>query len=157
GLGLTISAQLISLMDGRIWVESDIGKGSNFHFVINLGLAAAAPTPATPSDLEGLAVLVVDDNATNRRILDEILRQWRMHPVLVESGAAGLEDMQRAWEAGQPFPLVLFDHVMPEMDGLEFARRVRERGEFHNCQMVLLSSVFAADHVARCRDLNIGR
>src|SRR5207247_367847 len=84
GLGLAISSHLVAMMGGRIWVESALGRGSTFHFTVRFGLAdsVAGPAPAPTVRLDGLAVLVVDDNATNRRILEEVLRNWRMRPTL---------------------------------------------------------------------------
>src|SRR5262249_21657212 len=127
GLGLTISQQLVTLMDGRIWVESEVGKGSTFRFNARFGLAreAAERRVVRPISLHELPVLVVDDNATNRRIFEEMLRNWGMRPVVADSGQAALAALERAAEAGEPFPLVLLDGHMPEMDGFAVASQVR--------------------------------
>src|SRR5262249_28440931 len=118
GLGLTISSQIVALMGGRFWVESELDKGSKFHFTARLGVQQApsqSKAMRRPEALLNLPVLVVDDNATNRRILQEMLTNWRMKPAVVDSGRAALAEMARAVEAGDPFPLVLLDAMMPEM------------------------------------------
>jgi CheY-like chemotaxis protein len=129
GLGLTISRQLVELMGGKIWVESMVGQGSTFHFTVRLGRAQApaAPTPAHPSQLHGLRVLVVDDNATNRRILHALLGSWQAQPTLAGSAQEALALLHQASAHGQPFPLILTDAHMPEMNGLEATARIRQR------------------------------
>jgi PAS domain S-box-containing protein len=158
GLGLAISAQLVRLMAGRVWVESQEGKGSTFHFAARLGLSTKSVARQAPGDLsrlQNLPVLVVDDNATNRNLLRVLLTNWGMKPTLVESGRQALDVMQRAATDGRPFAVVLLDHMMPEMDGLVLAEEIRRQPHLAGAVLMMLSSADRRQTAARCRELGV--
>lgn len=158
GLGLSIATQLVQHMGGRIWVESTLGKGTTFHFTVRMPVRHT-PAPnvrhADLSELEGLRVLVVDDNTVNRRILREMLSHWRMQPSVVASGAAAIVEMLRAAHAGTPFPLVILDGMMPEMDGFMVVEKIREHAELSGATLMMLTSGMPAGAVARCGELGV--
>ena len=135
GLGLAISRQLVELMAGAIGAESELGRGSTFWFTVELPVAVAK-TPSPPRDLEGLYVLVVDDNATNREILERRLVSWRMHCETAADGNEGLERVRARAVEGRPYDLVLLDHHMPGLDGVGVARALSGEGP----PVILLSS-----------------
>jgi PAS domain S-box-containing protein len=158
GLGLSIASHLIHKMHGKIWIESKVGEGTTFHFTARLGVRdTPAPTVkhADARDLAGLRTLVVDDNAVNRRILREMLVNWRMSPTVVESGQAGLDEMLRAAKSDSAYELVLLDAIMPKMDGFALAEKIKEQPELAGATVMMLSSAMPAGSTARCATLGI--
>jgi PAS domain S-box-containing protein len=158
GLGLSISTHLVRMMGGEIWVESEQGVGTKFHFKLPSIPATAAVEPniqPVSALLLGSRVLVVDDNATNRQILQLMLKRWGMIPTLVSSGMAGILELQAALAAGRPFDLVVSDLLMPEMDGFAFAEQIRNTSEISKPKIMLLSSAGRRGDVKRCEELQI--
>ncbi|MEO8493797.1 MAG: response regulator, partial [Planctomycetota bacterium] len=159
GLGLAISTQLVRMMHGEIWIESDVGKGTTFHFTAEFEISSEQPAVVSleRSSLAGLPVLVVDDNATNRRILEEMLKSWSLAPTVTRSGAEALAELQRAADEGEPYQLVLLDCMMPEMDGFSLARAINRNSALATPTMVMISSAARPGDARRCREIGVSR
>jgi len=159
GLGLTISTRLVEMMSGKIWVESEVGKGTQFHFTLKLGVADPAELqigiPAPPEILRGVKALIVDDNRTNRRILDGMLVRWGMQPSQVESGAEALEALAQAQAANDPYQVILADMHMPRMDGFGLIERIRQQPGLSAATIMMLTSAGHRGDAARCQVLGI--
>jgi signal transduction histidine kinase/CheY-like chemotaxis protein/HPt (histidine-containing phosphotransfer) domain-containing protein len=156
GLGLTISATLVNMMGGKLWVESKVGVGTTFHFTLSSDIAAAAPeSTSRPGDSDEARALVIDDNDVNRRLLVEQLTRWRMRPTAVEDGRRALEELVRAANDDAPYRLVLLDANMPEMDGFEVAEEIQKRAELDGATVMMLTSSGQYGDQSRCRELGI--
>ncbi|MFH1679205.1 MAG: response regulator [Candidatus Eisenbacteria bacterium] len=158
GLGLSIVRDLVRLMGGRISLVSNIGWGSIFQFTIRVRLQSQSPAAALPEGIErlrGKPALVVDDNATSARILNEILSHWGLHPTVVREGEVALARMEEARDAGSPFPLVVLDAHMPGLDGFEIAKRIVEDPTLADGLILLLSPAEKSRDIERCRALGI--
>ena len=158
GLGLSIAARLVEMMGGRIGLESQPGEGTTFWFTVRLALApgqrdqaARAPDP----DLARVRALIVDDNAANRQILVHILSGWGMDPAAVSGAGPALEALRAARAAGRPFPLVLTDAHMPDVDGFTLVEFIRADAGLTGATIMLLTSGGGRGDAARCRELGV--
>ena len=159
GLGLSISMRLVQMMGGRIWVNTELGKGTEFHFVTPLkpgDLRALENSGVAPPEvLRGVKVLVVDDNSTNRRILEGMLKRWEMKSTLVDGGEHALAELAAARAAGDPYGLILTDMHMPVMDGFAFVEHVRQHPELSAATIMMLTSAGHRGDAARCKELGV--
>ncbi|MDX8378456.1 MAG: response regulator [Gallionella sp.] len=157
GLGLTISTQLVQLMGGQIGLDSEVGRGSRFYFELDLQMISRKPLAdyQQVGEVEGMSVLVVDDNATNRLLLQEMLHNWKMLPTVTSNGEEALAELARAAAAGTPYGFALLDLHMPGMDGFDLAERIRQHPNYALKTMMMLTSEEHRGQVARCRELGV--
>jgi two-component system sensor histidine kinase/response regulator len=158
GLGLSISARLVYLMGGKIWIESEPNQGSTFHITLSFGIPGKEKTETIPLELDihrGLPVLVVDDNATNRHILDKILSNWNMKPQSIDRGDKALSRLKASFLSNEPFKLVIIDAQMPGMDGFTLAKHIQDASDIAGLKLIMLTSSGIPGDAARCRKLGI--
>jgi PAS domain S-box-containing protein len=155
GLGLSISSRLVQLFRGRIWVESELGQGSSFHFTAMFGLSAPEPETRSLFGLAGLQVLVADDNVTSSEMLRQTLAAGQAIVTVVADGLAAVEEFERARANGKTYQLVVLDDKMAGLDGFAAAQRIREMAGPAETKLIMLTAHGVRGDAARCRSIGI--
>ncbi len=159
GLGLTISRHLVEMMGGKLWVESEVGIGSKFHFTVRVAHAQNEPVAADAAgrhpQLGNAKVLVVDDNRTNRRILDGLLTHWGMVPTLASNGEQALAELANARMMGSDYALVITDMHMPRMDGFGLVESIKSNPATTDIPIMMLSSGAQRGDATRCAKMGV--
>ncbi len=158
GLGLAVSKSIVTLMGGAIGLKSMPGEGTTITFDVYFDVSPGSqPAPPIPSeeDLHGMPTLIIDDNATNRRILFELTRQWKMNPHTCDSGESGLAELSRAASEGSPYRLLLLDERLPGMDGIEVLGRIRRDPVLESVVIMMLTSCDLVESAALCRQMGV--
>jgi PAS domain S-box-containing protein len=158
GLGLSISRRLVNMMGGQIWLESRVGQGTTFHFTARFELGshiANAPAVYVPGDFKNVPVLVIDDNLTSRTICGKVLQHWGMNPVLAADAWDAISKVERAYEAAQPFRVILVDVRLPQIDGFALCDWIRDTHGLNETSVVMLSSTGQREDAIRCREMGM--
>lgn len=158
GLGLTIVSRLVQLMNGRIWVDSEPGRGSSFHFTVRFGFSRDSTLKRKPVDvtrLKDVEALIVDDNPVNRLILMQTFSQWSMRPTQADGAEEALQAIKSARERQTPFELLMLDVQMPGMDGFQFAEYLKKSPGIYDGPIIIMTSSHDPDDIVKCRELKI--